>query len=334
MTSRELVKRTLEFDGPERVARHLWALPWADYNHPKELEQIRAKYPDDIVMPPTVYKDQPVTKGDQYAVGFYTDEWGCEFENKQAGIIGEVRQPMLKDLAEWEKVHPPREMLSFDADKINEFCAKTDKFVLSSCFPRPFERMQFIRGSAQLYMDIAMVEPEFVKLLDRVHQFFLEELRAWAKTDVDALFIMDDWGSQQSLLISPKQWREIFKPLYKDYADIAHSNGKKIFMHSDGYILDIVPDLIEVGIDAINSQIFCIGIEKLEQFKGKITFWGEIDRQHILPSDNVEEVIAAVAKVRKHLYDNGGVIAQCEFGPGSKCLNVETVFEEWNKVKV
>ena len=53
-------------------------------------------------------------------------------------------------------------------------------------------------------------------------------------------------------------------------------------MHSDGNILKIYPQLIELGLDAINSQIFCMGVENLEPFAGKITFWGEMDRQHLL----------------------------------------------------
>jgi hypothetical protein len=102
-------------------------------------------------------------------------------------------------------------------------------------------------------------------------------------------------------------------------------------MHSDGYILDILPDLIELGLDAINAQIFCMGVEKLgARCKGKITFWGEIDRQYLLPYGTAEEVISAVKSVHKTLYENGGVIAQCEFGPGAKPDNVYLVFETWS----
>ncbi len=102
-------------------------------------------------------------------------------------------------------------------------------------------------------------------------------------------------------------------------------------MHSDGYILDILPDLIEIGLDAINAQIFCMGVKRLgERCKGKITFWGEIDRQYLLSYGTAEEVINAVKSVHEALYDNGGVIAQCEFGPGAKPENVYLVFETWN----
>jgi uroporphyrinogen decarboxylase len=143
---------------------------------------------------------------------------------------------------------------------------------------------------------------------------------------------MDDWGSQRSLLINPGLWIEIFKPMYKDYINIAHKYGKKIFMHSDGYIVDIYPHLIELGLDAVNSQIFCMGLESLKQFKGQITFWGEIDRQHLLPHGTLEDIENAVNSVKDSLWQHGGVIAQCEFGPGAKPENIYKVFETWNKI--
>jgi hypothetical protein len=91
-------------------------------------------------------------------------------------------------------------------------------------------------------------------------------------------------GSQQGLLLHPDIFRKIFKPMYREYVEIARSHGKHVFMHSDGYILDIIPDLIEVGIDALNAQVFCMGLKELgDRFRGRITFWGEIDRQRLEP---------------------------------------------------
>jgi hypothetical protein len=85
-----------------------------------------------------------------------------------------------------------------------------------------------------------------------------------------------------------------------------------------------------LGLDAINAQLFCMGLEKLKPFKGQITFWGEIDRQHLLSTGTTKEVAAAVRQVKETLYQDGGVIAQCEFGPGANPENVYTVFETWN----
>jgi hypothetical protein len=103
-------------------------------------------------------------------------------------------------------------------------------------------------------------------------------------------------------------------------------------MHSDGYTLDIIPHLIELGVDAANLQIFCIGLDKLRRFRGKITFWGEIDRQYLLARASEDEVEQAVVAVKDALWDNGGCIAQCEFGAGAKPENVYKVFETWDRL--
>ena len=110
-----------------------------------------------------------------------------------------------------------------------------------------------------------------------------------------------------------------------------HEAGKHAWFHSDGHIAAIYPDLIEIGVDALNSQLFCMDIEDLAaKYKGKITFWGEIDRQWILPRGTVEDVKAAVRRVRRALDDGtGGVIAECEWGVNDPRENIEAVFETW-----
>ncbi len=334
MNSRERMLRTLEFNHPDRVPRDLWALPWADMNHPEEVAALRRDFPGDMVGAPAILSKIPKTEGDPHLKGTYQDEWGCVFINIQDGVIGEVKEPIIKDWgSDVEKIHFPREWFTFDRQAVNDFCRSSDLFVRASCCPRPFEQLQFLRGTENLYMDIATRDPGFMAFLNRIHEFYLELLEEWARTEVDGLFIMDDWGAQSSLLISPKAWRDIFKPLYRDYAQLAHEHGKKLFMHSDGYILAIYPDLIEVGIDALNSQVFCMGPEALEQFRGKITFWGEMDRQHLLPNGTPEEVHAAVKRFMDHLYSDGGVIAQLEFGLLSRPENARAAFEAWDQFK-
>jgi hypothetical protein len=334
MDSIELVEKALSCDlGDNRVPRHLWTLPWARIHHGERLQQIQTEYPDDIVHCPLFYIEEPMVAGDPYNGKPYTDEWGATFTSIHPGIVGEVKEPFISDWEDLFELRLPREKLTVDRDKVDAYCKSTDKYVITDCLARPFERYQFMRTSEQTYYDLAEQSEGFFELLNRIHDFFVQEIEVWAKTAVQGLWIMDDWGAQTSLLISPDQWRRIFKPLYSEYVDIAHSNGKKLFMHSDGYILDIIPDLIEIGVDALNSQIFCMGLDNLHKFRGKITFWGEIDRQHILADDPPEKVRDAVVQVKENIYYNGGVIAQCEFGPGAKPDNVETVFRTWNEIQ-
>jgi uroporphyrinogen decarboxylase len=333
MTGRERVRRSLEFDHPDRVPRDLWLLPIAWLDHGREaVDALEKRWPIDFAKPGVVNeKLLALQDGDMYAMGTYRDEWGCVFENRQAGIIGLVRHAILDDWSKLDDIRPPTEVLEFHVEAVNRACAASDKFMLADCCPRPFERMQFLRGTEALLLDLAMNPPELRELLDLVHDLNCKELDAWAKTDVDGMWFMDDWGSQDSLLISPKQWRSTFKPLYAEYARIAHDAGKKILMHSDGHILDIYEDLIEIGIDAVNSQLFCMDIEEVgRRFAGRITFWGEIDRQYVLPSDSPEEVREAVRRVVEHLYrPEGGVISQFELGCSARLENADVVFQTW-----
>jgi hypothetical protein len=338
--SRQLVYETLGFENPSRVPRQLWELPWASMHHPEQLRRIKRDFPDDITVTPVgdgrtaeaFQTREADPHGDPFRVGRYVDVWGCTFENLQPGVVGEVKQPPVS--ADWtglDELKAPELCLRVDRDAVNRYCKTTSTFVLAGDWARPFERMQFLRGTQQLYLDLMDRPPEFFVLRDLVHRFYCDLMEAWAETKVDALWLMDDWGAQNSLLVGLHTWQELFEPLYRDYVDIARKHRKRLFMHSDGYILDIVPHLIECGVDALNSQVFCMGATKLEAFRGRITFWGEIDRQHLLPHGKPEEIDRAVHHIRENMWERGGCIAQCEFGPGADPENVYRVFQAWNE---
>ncbi|MDD5698688.1 MAG: uroporphyrinogen decarboxylase family protein [Victivallaceae bacterium] len=332
--SREIVKRCLDFDYPERLPVDIWVLPWAQQNRPSQTATLLEKYPSDFACPANIDYSK-IRRGDPYRQGIYVDEWGCVFENIHDGIIGEVKQPVIENIDDWDRVRPPYAILPENTrqatDKINRSCENTEKFIKAGCCPRPWERFQFLRGTENALIDIMMLQDGVEKLLRKIHDFYLKELEFWVKTEVDAISFMDDWGTQKSLLIPPDIWRDLFKPLYKDYCDLAKANGKYIFMHSDGCITEIFPDLIELGVNALNSQIFCMDMDELARMgKGKITFWGEMDRQHVLVSMDPEVGRKAVKLVAEKFYDpRGGIIAQLELGPGFVPETVLAVMEAW-----
>ena len=335
MTSRERVYRCLEQNRPDRAPRELWWIPIAEIQHGKQnLQAFIDRWPSDFACPFVAQKCLENWPGSAYDVGTYVDPWGCKFENIQAGVHGEVKTPLIDDYSKLQDWQPPHQLLDLDLAGIRAQCAATDKFRLSACCPRPFERLQFLRGSENVFMDLAEGSSDLMELLRRIHDFHLKEMEIFAKLDVDALFFMDDWGSQRALLISPELWRRIFKPLYADYCRIARDNGKKIFMHSDGFIFDIYEDLIEIGVDAINSQLFCMDVEEIgRRYKGRITFWGEIDRQYILPFGTVAEARAAVQRVVDNLWSPaGGVIAQFELTAGAKMANADEIYRTFDEL--
>ncbi len=110
-----------------------------------------------------------------------------------------------------------------------------------------------------------------------------------------------------------------------------HRAGKAVFFHSDGNIEEIYPDLIEIGVNAVNSQLFCMDYQSLGAlYAGKIVFWGEVDRQRLLPLGTPEEVRSGVEKLRAAL-GRRGVIAQCQLEPGVPQENIEAVFAAWQE---
>ncbi|MHB1483482.1 MAG: uroporphyrinogen decarboxylase family protein [Saccharofermentanales bacterium] len=336
MNSRERVTRTLQQKEVDRIPRQCWSLPSIWMFRRDEYMQMNSEFPSDIGGPDFSYGKSSYVSGKQYEVGKYTDEWGCEFSVGEPGIVGEVKSPLMADWEALKSYRIPWELLNeADFSRVDKSCEYSELFIIAGTQVRPFERMQFLRGTENLLMDIADEDANFFVLRDMLHEFFKKEMSLWGDTKVDGVSFMDDWGNQKTLMISPDSWRRIFKPLYKEYCDLLHSKGKFVFFHSDGNIESIYPDLIEIGIDAVNSQLFCMDIEKLgEKYAGKITFWGEIDRQFILPFGTVQEVRAAVDRVANALIKGKktGVIAQCEWGSHDPLENIEAVFDEWLKI--
>ena len=339
MTSKELVLQTLEFRNTSGRAPHeLWMLPWAEDHYPEQAREIKARYEWDTSGPNIIYKEKsPVERGRLHDVGEYVDPWGCVFTNIHKGVQGEVKEPLIalddEDWNDTSRIRIPEEQLSFDIEQVNRSCAeRKDKWLNSPCLARPFEQLQFIRGTEALYIDLIEQPKKMMEFIEKMHDFYCRLFEKWGQTDVDSMGFMDDWGSQKALLINPKLWRQIFKPMYQDYIDIAHRHGKKVSMHSDGYTLEIIPDLIDMGLDSLNTQIFCIGIENLAQFKGKITFWGEICRQHLLPHGTIQDIDNAVKSMYDTLWQDGGCAAQCEFGPAGKPENVNEVYAAWDRL--
>jgi uroporphyrinogen decarboxylase len=350
MTPHDLVRSTIEFQSPERRPRDPWILPSVEADQPDLVQQFIADFPPDFTSVTGAtygvsryHSELGIGRGAYPGTwGFHStraplsddrflDSWGCVWEVSQPGTIGEVKNPILDEWSAMDSWEAPWELLDeADLSQVDETVAATDLFVRVGTEVRPFERMQFLRGTANVLMDMTYGDEHLTRLRDMLHEFYCRELEMWCATDVDGLAFMDDWGSQDRLLISPDAWRQFLKPLYRDYVDIIHGAGKYALLHTDGQIMEIFPDLVEIGVDAVNSQLFCMDIEEIgKRFRGKIAFWGEIDRQQILPSDDPERAREAVRRINRSLEADGGVIAQCEWGSDVPEANMRAAYEEW-----
>jgi uroporphyrinogen-III decarboxylase len=153
---------------------------------------------------------------------------------------------------------------------------------------------------------------------------------------VDGIGFGDDWGTQTQLMISPRLWREFFKPRYKKMFDLIHSAGAHVYFHSDGMTLEIVPDLIEIGVDVLNPQFSCLDLKALAQISGgKVCIATDLDRQFVLPFGTPEEVREHVREVVKTLWHpHGGIIGRGEIGPDVPLENAEAMFQAFREFGV
>lgn len=337
MNSKERVIATLEFKNPDKIPVNLWTHGATHLRYGKELDRLIDANELDMVrvfgpMDKSFYPELT-------HVGEVVDFWGSTWRVLQEGMIGEVKIPALDDITKVREYKVPTDLIESEwkkgadsVDKKIQELRKNNKFILGGAI-EVFQRMQFIRGTENLYCDLGDQSEEVIILRDMVVDYFKEYMKYWLKRDVDGIMFFDDWGSQRSLLISPNMWRKIFKPIYKELFDMVKKEGKYIFFHTDGYILDLYPEFIELGVDAINSQVWCMGVDNVAKFAGKITFWGEIDRQHILSKGSPEDVCNAARIMKEKLFVNGGgLIGQSVAGKDVPLENIEAILNCWNRV--
>lgn len=189
----------------------------------------------------------------------------------------------------------------------------------------PFLTYCQLRGQEQAYMDLVL-EPEMVHYcLDRLFNLAYENTRRIyeaAPGKILISYVAEDLGSQEGLLFSPEQISEFLLPRMKRMMDLVHSAGAYVFCHSDGAIRDVIPDLIEIGIDVLNPvQWRCGGMDReglQADFGGRIAFHGGVDNQYTLPMGSLEEVRREVLDNLSILGEGGGYIL-------APCHNIQSV---------
>ncbi len=250
----------------------------------------------------------------------YTDEWGIGWKNveyetrfgkgRYTEIVG---HPLADDEAidSYQPPDPNRPELYVDAARvIKEY--KDEYWIVGVTVTTIFETAWALRGYERTLMDL-VVNPDFVeKLLDIPFHYHLTAAKKLVEMGVDMIWVGDDMGTQERMLISPDTWRRFFKPRMATFISTLKSINPdvKVAYHSDGVIYPIIPDLIEIGLDVLNPiQPRSMNPEKLKKEYGdKLCFWGSIDEQYTLPFGTPAEVEREVITRLKTVGKNGGLI--------------------------
>lgn len=150
-------------------------------------------------------------------------------------------------------------------------------------------------------------------ILDRITEWKLAAYGAYARAGVDIVWIGDDLGAQQSLIMSPQDYRRWYRPRHQRIVDHIRSlqSGVRIAFHCCGHVTPLVGDLIEVGIDILEAvQAEAMDIADLKRRFGRdLSFWGGVGAQSVLARTTPEQVHEGVRQTLRIMAGGGGYIA-------------------------
>lgn len=293
MNSREIIQRTLDFEYPERVAH---------------------SFPDSDFIKVHVEVPKGEWRRTQGAAWERIDAWGNVWGRVDPTSKGEVIRGGLEDLDQVETFPlPDFSSPAYYRTAQTLFAQHPDKWPLAVIEGWTFNIARNLRRLDQYFMDL-LAEPEKIAVLhDRIDAQIRVEMQQVQAVGAAGFIFGEDWGTQERMFIRPGLWREMFKPRFAALCAYAHELGLVVFMHSCGRITEIIPDLIEVGVDLLQfDQPLIHGYETLDAFQKdhRISFWCPVDIQAVLPTGDEKLIRQHARAMLDHLWrGRGGFIA-------------------------
>ncbi len=187
-----------------------------------------------------------------------------------------------------------------------------EKFIIGSCQCSLFETAWYLRGMEDFLVDLLTDEDYANELLDKVMQFPLQAGLKLIDCGVDMVWLGDDVATQMAMMMSMDTWRTYFKSRYAKIFEAFRAKKKDIVSayHSCGNCEAILDEMAEIGLNVINPiQPLAMDPYKIkERYGKKLTLFGAIDVQNLLPYGTVDEIRETVTKYKKILGADGGYI--------------------------
>ncbi len=186
-----------------------------------------------------------------------------------------------------------------------------DMFKFGSIGFSLFERAWTLRGMENILTDMVL-EPAFVDdLMQAILDYNSQILDIALQYNIDGFHFGDDWGQQKGLIMGPNYWRRFIKPVLADLYSQVKKRGIYVSQHSCGDITEILPDLIDIGLDVyqtVQPEIYDLPVLKRD-YGADLTFWGGISTQRLLPFASPDEVRLVTRETLRIMGKDGGYIA-------------------------
>ncbi len=261
----------------------------------------------------------------------WTDPWGCRWHYPGHYLDGQVISHPLDDWSRWRDYTPPNPQDYTDWDRVREQVSldrKEGQLTLGHVeHGFLYLRLTYLRGFENLMLDIATRRSELRELISVLTDYWAEVVRHWIEIGVDIIVFGDDLGHQNALPMHPDRWRELILPAYRHLFSLCREHGIQVYLHTDGYIVDIIPDLIAAGVTVLNPQDLVNGLEALKRLAwGKVGLDLDIDRQRITVFGRPDEIREHIANCIRTLGSpNGGLMLIYGAYPGTPAENVGAV---------
>lgn len=244
-----------------------------------------------------------------YVYGIYPCPWWQYWE---VGKFGTFRKYEVPEPPNY--LPPVRGTGSYEkfGDLLKDIKERTGCYILVLIYGSYFEKAWELRGAENWLSDIMINKTFAKKLLNDIlskNLVMLENILSFE--EIDGVLVGGDWGSQRALFINPELWRELIAPGEMKEYELIKSAGKDVWIHSCGNIEEIIPDLADMGVDVLNPiQPEAMDIYKIKRIFGdRLTFWGGINTQQVLPFGTTVDVKEEVMKIVSFMSKKGGYIS-------------------------
>lgn len=331
MNSRQRMIAAFHFARPDRLPIFYHPSTAGLYVHgQKLLDLLRAYPPDNAVTFETIPLPPPGTVDER---GQYreikADEWGTVWDYRIFGVAG---LPCRYPIESWDS---PMEFPPIPAIGSEQFLkdwertqAQRRNHLVFNGWISLFEKLHALRPFEEVLMDLADRKPQLLAFLDRLVEYYRRQIEYLLAVGTDVVMFADDWGTQTSLLVAPKVFREIYKPRLRELMALVHGAGGKVFYHSCGAVHPLYRDLVEIGIDGLWHQIALYDAERFARkaAANRTVLFLHMDRQYLIPRGSPHEISAAVKRYADvHRGLGGGAILYVEIENDAPFQNVEAL---------
>ena len=327
MTSKEIIKRVIKYDGPPRIGFDFIA------PYPKDIRWIlsgefKSRY--DSWLEWGEYADvKALVPGFEGQVCM--DCFGNVYGRLNEKTKGEcLRGALQDDISKAEEYELPAIDMKRTMALKDVIAGASDKYILGASPISVFSTFRDLRRMDNALTDIVL-EPEHTRLLlDKLLALMLKVVDIDRELGFDGLIIYDDWGMQNTTFISPNAFRTFFKPMYRAVADRLHEYGMSLFLHSCGNTKALITDFIEAGVDVLQfDQPELHGsVELAAKYGGRVAFYSPVDIQKVMATGDREYIEKTALDMVMAFRQFGGGLIAMDY-PNWQDINVELEWAKW-----